>query len=94
MKRLMIKVGEYQKDGQTKGEYVRIGALMESQNGEYVLLDPTVNLAGCLLKQRMMNPSKPSKAVMVSVFTDEPRQQSAPAESASAADPYDQEIPF
>ena len=94
MKRLAIKVGEYQKDGETKGEYVRVGVLLEGENGEYLLLDPTVNLAGCLTKQNMMNHKNGKKVgdmVMCSVFTDQPKQQSS---SASADDGFDDSIPF
>lgn len=74
MKRLVAKVGEYQnQQGETKGEYLRIGVIGESQNGEYILLDPTVNLAGVLTQQNLYAHSqkkKPSKRVMVSIFDD------------------------
>lgn len=74
MKRLVAKVGEYQnQQGETKGEYLRIGVIGESQNGEYILLDPTINLAGVLTQQNIYAHSqkkKPSKRVMVSIFDD------------------------
>jgi hypothetical protein len=76
VKRLVAKVGEYEKDGQTKGEYVRLGVILSNDNGEYALIDPTVNLAGVLTKQNMMNHrkgNKPRDNVMASIFTDENR---------------------
>ena len=53
-KRLSAKVGEYKKDGDTKGEYVQIGVILNNDNGEFLLLDPTVNLAGVLAKQNAL----------------------------------------
>ncbi len=43
---LSVRVGEYQKDGQTKGRYQNVGAIMESDNGQFILLDKTFNPAG------------------------------------------------
>lgn len=89
-KRLMAKTGEYQKDGQTKGEYVKIGVMLSGQNGDYMLLDPTVSLAGVLLKQNDLA-FKQGKAVhdtiMVSIFEDQPQQQQQPQQG------YQQQAP-
>jgi len=74
-RRLVAKVGEYEKQGEKKGEYVKIGVIMNSSDGEYVLLDPTVNLAGILIKQRLLSPRKRGDMVMVSVFDDDRQQQ-------------------
>ena len=79
-KRLTAKVGEYQKDGQTKGRYVDLGVILSNSNGEYVLLDPTVNLAGVMLQQRILAQATGKKAgdrVMCSVFNND-RQQDNP----------------
>ena len=54
VKRLMVKTGEYQKDGQTKGRYTEVGVIMSNDKGEYALLDPAVNLAGVLLQQKIL----------------------------------------
>jgi len=75
MKRLAIKVGEFTgKDGKTKGDYIRLGSIMQSKDGgEYMLLDPSVSLAGALIKQNAYNNSqkKPMRpSLMVSVFDD------------------------
>jgi len=79
-KRIMVKVDEYQKDGETKGKYTEVGVILNNNNGEYVLLDPTVNIAGVLAKQNSLaiKSGKESRdMVMASIFTDEPRQQNA-----------------
>lgn len=43
---LAVKVGEFEKDGKMKGRYENVGAVMESQNGPYILLKKTFNPAG------------------------------------------------
>ena len=100
MKKLMIKTGEYQKDGQTKGEYTKLGIIMSGTNGEYVLLDPAVNLAGCLIKQRVMNAGKQNKGkgdmVMCSIFEDQPQQgqQQPNQQFAPAGQDFDDSAPY
>jgi hypothetical protein len=74
VKRLTAKIGEYEKDGQTKGRYVEVGVILSSDKGEYILMDPTVNLAGVLTLQNMLNHKagrKLSDRVMVSVFSED-----------------------
>lgn len=76
VKRLMVKTGEYQKDGQTKGRYTEVGVIMSNDNGEYALLDPAVNLAGVLLQQKILADTKGGKSgdrVMVSIFDNDNR---------------------
>lgn len=77
-KRLVIRTGSYTKDGQEKGEYTRLGVMMDGDNGPYLLLDPCVNLAGCLTKQNFMNKKNGKQirdSLMVSVFEDDSQQQ-------------------
>ena len=78
-KRLAVKVDEYQKDGQTKGKYTEIGVLMPSNDGgEYLLLDPTVNLAGVLMKQNALAAKHGKQirdSIMVSVFDGQQQSQ-------------------
>lgn len=78
-KRLTAKIGEYEKDGQTKGRYVNVGVIMQSNDGgEYVLLDPTVSLSGIMAQQNTLAMQKGEQLrdrIMVSVFED---QQQAP----------------
>lgn len=77
----MAKTGEYQKDGANKGEYVKLGVMLNSANGEYMLLDPSVNLAGVLIKQNVLaakTGGQQRDMVMISIFEDDNQQQQAP----------------
>ena len=62
--------GQYTaQDGQTKTNWVKVGMLGVSQNGkEYILLDPTINLAGFTREAG-------KDMLMCSVFEDQPKQQ-------------------
>jgi hypothetical protein len=101
-KQIKAKVGEYQKDGQTKGEWVNIGVVLSNGDGEFALIDPTVNLAGVMMKQRLYNAKvgKDNKgdSVMCSLFSDDDRQQQKPQQRQQApADnggDFDQDVPF
>jgi len=101
-KRLSIKTGTYtDNQGAEKGEYTRLGVIMDGQNGPYLILDPSVSLAGCLAKQNMMN-HKAGKEVrnslMVSVFDDtQQNQQQAPQQQGQqqqAQNGFDEDLPF
>ena len=78
MKKLTAKIGEYQKDGATKGRYVNVGVLMNSNDGgEYVLLDP-VSVAGILVQQNVLAASKGEQLrdrVMCGVWEENNQQQ-------------------
>ena len=77
-KRLMAKTGTYMKDGAEKGEYCKIGVILSNDNGEYMLLDPAVSLAGVLAKQNAMAMSQGKSVrdnIMASIFEDQPQQQ-------------------
>ena len=78
-KRLSAVVGEYTKDGAQKAEWANIGVIGTGKNGkEYVLLDPTVSLAGILVKQNVLAQKRgeqPSDMVMTSVFEENNQQQ-------------------
>lgn len=44
---LAVKVGEYQKDGQTKGRYLNVGLVMKDDDGKtMILVNRTFNPAG------------------------------------------------
>ena len=79
-KRLVAKTGTYNKDGQEKGEYTKLGVMLESNNGgEYMLLDPCVSLAGILAKQNSMaikGGKQVRDSVMISIFLEDGQQQS------------------
>jgi len=78
-KRLSAVVGEYTKDGQQKAEWANIGIIgVGKNNKEYVLLDPTVSLAGILVKQNVLAAKRgeqPSDMVMSSLFEENNQQQ-------------------
>ena len=82
-KRIVAKTGTYNKDGQEKGEYTKLGVMLESNNGgEYMLLDPCVSLAGILAKQNSMaikGGKQVRDSVMISIFLDDGQQQSQSA---------------
>ena len=81
-KRLTAKVGEFQKDGATKGRYVNIGAILQNDNGEYLLLDPSINLAGVLIQQNAIKGENRTN-VLVSIFSDDRQQASQGAAGAT-----------
>ena len=62
---IVLKAGEYQKDGQTKSKWMNLGAVMENDKGPYLILDPHVNLAAFMEDGRDM--------IIASLF--EPKQQ-------------------
>lgn len=77
-KRLVAKVGSYtNNNGEQKGKYVNVGVLMENQNGQYLLLDPSVNIAGLLMNQNL-DSGKQNKSLAVSIFDNNNQQQQAP----------------
>ena len=43
---LAVKVGSYQKDGETKNRYENVGAIMENDNGKFMFLKRSFNPAG------------------------------------------------
>ena len=78
-KRLSAVVGEYiNKENQPKAEWVNIGIIgIGKNNKEYVLLDPTINLAGILLKQNVLAQKRneaPSDMIMASIFEEQQNQ--------------------
>ena len=94
MKRITAKIDEYQKDGETKGKYIDVGVILENQHGEYIILNPTVDLSGVLIKQRLLNPQKAGGGVMCNIFTDQPKQDSSNPPSQAASDNFDSDVPF
>ena len=95
MKKIMIASGKYTaKDGTEKSKWVEVGVIMTSQGGnEFVLLDPTVNLAGF--------PREAGKDKLIaSIFGDRPQQQRAPQAAPNGApnrapiEIDDDQIPF
>ena len=83
-KRLVAKVDTYKdREGNDKGKYVEIGVILSNDNGEYALINPDVNLAGVLMKQRVNLP-KGGKGdmVMCGIFDNSQQgQQQAPQQA-------------
>jgi hypothetical protein len=103
---LAVKVGEYEKNGQTKSRNKRIGSLMETDDGRrFILLDATVVT---MELNYIANRDRRSEMI-VSVFDLSNDTESAPPKSTSApqrqspggsaaassrANDLDDEIPF
>jgi len=78
-KKISAKIGEYtNQNGEVKGRYANIGVILSNDNGEFMLLDPTVNTAGVLQLQNQMDikqGKEPSDRIMCGIFTDQPKGQ-------------------
>jgi len=90
-----VVTGKYQDNtGATKNRYMNIGAVMQGDNGPFLLLDPMVNLAAV--------PREPGKdRVICSLFEprDNAQQGAAPAQRQAAPQRQqpamdDSDIPF
>lgn len=80
---LAVKTGEYEKDGQTKGRYLNIGAIMEKDDGgRFILLNRTFNPAG------VPNPDNRDNLI-VSMFGANKQNEPEPQETKD-----DDSIPF
>lgn len=79
---LAVKTGTYQVNGETKGRYENVGAVMQSDDGsQYMMLKRTFNPAGAPFKDG-------SDAILVSMFAPKeqsgaPQQRQRPAQQAS-----------
>ena len=93
-----VKNGEYiGKDGATKTKWLKVGALMSDDNGEYIILDRTFNPAG------VANPENKG-GVLLSLFPAKDSQNRAPqsnpapsqveAKQEFSAEELDDEISF
>ena len=78
---LAVKVGEYEKDGQTKNRYQNIGMILEKDDGgRFIILERSFNPAG------VPNPDNKS-SLIISMF--EPKQK-----DGDKPEPTDGDIPF
>lgn len=73
---LAVKTGSYQKDGETKNRYENIGSIMESDNGQFIILKKTFNPAG-------INQGDGKDSIIISMFA--PKQQSGNKSTESSA---------
>lgn len=85
---LAVKVGTYEKGGETKNRYLNIGAVLEKDDGgKFILLDRTFNPAG------VPNPDGKS-SIIISMF--EPKGDDKQTKQDAPPNPVDDEsqIPF
>ena len=74
---LVVKVGEYQKDGQTKARTVKVGVVMENDKGMYIIMDRTFNPAG------VPNPDN-KESIFISMYDAKPNDGYAAHNEAKA----------
>ena len=93
---LVVKVGEYQVNGETKSRYENIGSMMQGDKGPFLILKRTFNPAG------VVNPEN-RDSLIVSCFEPQQNKQQAPQQhhSAPPMEPaqapitdFDDDIPF
>lgn len=77
---IAAKTGEYTRNGETKARWQTVGAVMENEAGQFLLMDRTFNLAGMPMDERG------SDRVMLKCFEprDEQRQQRTVGERRDA----------
>ena len=96
MRKIVAKTGTYtDREGNEKSNWTNVGRIMSNDNGEFVILDSTVALAGVAMKQRLTNP-KAKGDVMCSIFSDDRDggQQKGGGRQAPASDDFEDSIPF
>jgi len=65
---LVVKTGEYQSNGETKGRYENVGSMMQGDNGQFLILKRTFNPAG------VANPDN-KDSIIISCFEPKDQQQ-------------------
>ena len=88
---LVVKTGEYQKNGETKGRYENVGSVMQGEKGPYIILKRTFNPAG------IINPDN-RDSVLISCFAPSDRQGQSQSQGGQAqqgsGDEFSDSIPF
>ena len=96
---LVVKTGEYQNNnGETKGRFQNVGAVMQGKDGPYIIMERTFNPAG------LPNPDNRS-SVIISLYepkeqqqgqqqSQAPQQQQQQQNQAPNNQGFDQDIPF
>jgi hypothetical protein len=89
VKDLCVKIGSYQKDGQEKGRWKTIGAIIDDgKGGEFMFLDRSFNPAGVPFKEG-------SESIVVSMFDPKGYENNAqPTQQQQQPVNLDDEIPF
>ena len=83
---IVVKTGTYEKGGETKNRYQNVGAVIQGDEGPFMLLERTFNPAGA------PNPDG-RETVLLSLFKPRERQE-APAQQESQGGGFDDDIPF
>ena len=78
---LVVKVGEYESGGETKGRFENVGVVMEGDKGPYILLRRTFNPAG-------VKGQEDRESIMVGMY--EPKAKEAKAKNPDA----DDDVPY
>lgn len=78
-KKISAKIGEYtNQSGEIKGRYANLGVILSNDKGEFMLLDPTVNLAGVLQLQNQLDLKQgkdQSDRIMCGIFQEQQQGQ-------------------
>lgn len=83
---MAVKTGEYKdRNGETKGKYENIGAVMKGEHGSYCLLKTTFNPAGA--------PNKDGN-VLISLFEPKEQGKGDGFSRAPAKPDFDSDVPF
>jgi len=106
-KDIVASVGKYtNNNGEEKYNNVKVGVILEKNGKEFALIDPTVNIAGVLAKQNMLNHAEGKQirdSVMCSIFDNSNRQpqqsqqgvnQAQQAAAPAAPDDFNDDLPF
>jgi hypothetical protein len=88
---IAIKVGTYESQGKEKGEYRRIGRLMQSDDGGHFLL---LNADVLPMQFNYLANKERKSSVLCSVFPPRDEQGGGAKPAAGAAPGSDDEIPF
>jgi len=76
---LAVKVGSYQKDGETKNRYENIGAIMSNDKGQFMFLKRSFNPAGVEFKEG-------SESIIISMFAPKEKTGNAQKDSGEQWD--------
>ena len=71
---LAVKVGSYQKDGETKNRYENVGAIMEGDKGQFMFLKRSFNPAGI--------DAEGKESIIISMFA--PKEKTGNAQNDSS----------
>lgn len=77
------KTGTYTKDGQSKNRYQNVGAVIQGENGPFLILEKWFNPAGL---------DSDRDSVLLSLFKSD-RAQAQPSQ-APAGEPFRDDVPF